>query len=119
MGGARRRAGEQLDAIINEIGCSSTTPAHLPAAVELAAVPLDLRHMLAPFEAKLHKPYAKFAGAGGVPLAEQLWPKNVNDALAMIAQEHEPRSVVLTSRSSRPLRRRSPRCCGRSCRSRI
>ena len=90
---AGERAGEQLDAIINEIGCSSTTPAHLPAAVQLAAV--SLRQMLAPFEAKLHKPYAKFAGAGGVPLAEQLWPENGDDALAMIAQEHEPRSVVL------------------------
>ena len=30
----------------------------------LATAPLELRQLLAPFEAKLHMPYAKFAGAG-------------------------------------------------------
>ena len=51
--------------------------------------------MLEPFYAKLYPPHTKFAGAGGVPLDEQLWPESVEEVIAMISQEHEPRSFVL------------------------
>ena len=69
-------------------------PAHMPEQFALPAG-LDLRTMLEPFDAKLRKPHVKFAGAGGATLDEQLWPESIDDVIAMIAQEHEPRSVVL------------------------
>ena len=86
--------GDAVQRILDEVGCESQTPAHMPEQFALPAG-LDLRTMLEPFDAKLRKPHVKFAGAGGVPLGEQLWPENVDDAIAMIAQHSEPRSMVL------------------------
>ena len=79
---------------MDEVGCESQTPAHIPEQFALPAG-LDLRTMLEPYDSKLRKPYVKFAGAGGEPLDEQLWPESVDDAIAMIAQHSEPRSIIL------------------------
>ena len=86
--------GERITSILEEVGCDSQTPTHMLTMV-VPSVELDLRTMLEPFYAKLRPPHTKFAGAGGVPLDERLWPESVEDVIAMISQEREPRSFVL------------------------
>ena len=55
---------------------------------------LDLSTMLRPFADKLRMPHVKFAGVGGAPL-EQGVPARIEEVVAMITEELEPRSVVL------------------------
>ena len=84
-----------LQGILDEVGCNSTTPAHMPGALaELVPAVLDLRAVLEPFADVLSVPHAKFAGAGGEPLESARAPTSVDEALAMLRLD-EPRSVVL------------------------
>ena len=88
-------AGATIQDIVRAVGCDRDTPSHMPEVWAPPRADLDLQSLLAPFASTLRMPHAKFAGAGGAPLDAQARPESVDDVVAMIAQESEPRSVVL------------------------
>ena len=66
--------------IMEEVGCNSTTPAHMPGVLtELPPAAFDLRTVIAPFADVLSVPHVKFAGAGGEPLASAHAPTNASE----------------------------------------